>query len=264
MDTKDDSDHSLSEFNKNWHSQEQNLPGMVETNQIKDRAFKNLIDGGPLARSIAQQIKKEDFDECLIENDMFPLAMIFEDPITKSSNQEKRENKENIDHRESIEIAIHNLKYQFEHHARNNISFTFSKCQSPIESTLLGAMIIVFTRHHFSLHLGSDLDDHVGKVIYKSSHRNSVISIVPQKKLDTYQVDFLITIYSPENDYKKSLIIECDGHDFHEKTKQQIAADKKRERHLQSLGYHIFRFSGSEITKDTMHCAEEILRKFPQ
>jgi very-short-patch-repair endonuclease len=41
------------------------------------------------------------------------------------------------------------------------------------------------------------------------------------------------------------LVVECDGHDFHEKTKQQVTKDNRRERELQIAGWHVFRFSGS-------------------
>lgn len=68
--------------------------------------------------------------------------------------------------------------------------------------------------------------------------------VTPQKQIDKYRVDFLI-------EWKgKNIIIECDGHDFHEKTKQQASKDKKRDRELSGLGYEIRRYTGSEIYKD--------------
>jgi hypothetical protein len=44
--------------------------------------------------------------------------------------------------------------------------------------------------------------------------------------------------------------VECDGHDFHERTKQQAERDKKRDRDLQSIGWRVLRFTGSEIVRD--------------
>lgn len=44
--------------------------------------------------------------------------------------------------------------------------------------------------------------------------------------------------------------IECDGHDFHEKTKKQAQHDKRRDRDLQILGWSVARFTGSEIVRD--------------
>lgn len=54
------------------------------------------------------------------------------------------------------------------------------------------------------------------------------------------------------------MIVECDGHDFHEKTKKQAKHDKKRDRYLTSFGYTVFRFTGSEIYKDPVWCVCEV------
>lgn len=57
---------------------------------------------------------------------------------------------------------------------------------------------------------------------------------------------------------EQRIIIECDGHDFHEKTKQQASRDKKRDRDLTTLGYAIYRFTGSEIFKNPSRCFDEV------
>lgn len=41
-----------------------------------------------------------------------------------------------------------------------------------------------------------------------------------------------------------SAVIECDGHEFHERTKRQAARDRSRDRAIQAFGYRIFRFTG--------------------
>jgi very-short-patch-repair endonuclease len=72
--------------------------------------------------------------------------------------------------------------------------------------------------------------------------------VFPQHHIGKYRVDFLVEEYDFYG--RKSLgqfVIECDGHDFHEKTKEQAAKDKKRDRELQSLGLKVFHFTGSEI-----------------
>lgn len=51
--------------------------------------------------------------------------------------------------------------------------------------------------------------------------------------------------------------IECDGHDFHEKTKEQAERDKRRDRDLQSIGWVIARFTGSEIVRDPIEVARQ-------
>ena len=63
----------------------------------------------------------------------------------------------------------------------------------------------------------------------------------PQYKIGKYIVDFLVG-YDNEG-LEQKVVIECDGHDFHEKTKEQVAYDKKRERFLTSNGYIVLRYS---------------------
>ena len=71
--------------------------------------------------------------------------------------------------------------------------------------------------------------------------------VIPQFKVDKFlTVDFLF--YVEDLDIK--LIVECDGHDFHEKTKEQAKKDKQRDRYLITSGFYVLRFTGSEIWND--------------
>lgn len=54
------------------------------------------------------------------------------------------------------------------------------------------------------------------------------------------------------------VIIECDGHDFHERTKGQAQHDRERDRYMQKRGYRVMRFTGSELYRDPMKCAKEL------
>jgi very-short-patch-repair endonuclease len=95
--------------------------------------------------------------------------------------------------------------------------------------------------------------------------------IQPQAQIGEYRVDFLVTWrkldydvgengrVTPQATLTWSVVVECDGHDFHEKTKGQAQRDKERDRELQRVGYNVFRFTGSEIWKDALHCAREVM-----
>ncbi|XKH51352.1 endonuclease domain-containing protein [Chryseomicrobium palamuruense] len=83
--------------------------------------------------------------------------------------------------------------------------------------------------------------------------------LFPQRKIvineKLFIVDFAITIPGSDDII---CVIECDGHDFHEKTKDQVIKDKKRDRTFQSEGIPIFRFTGSEIYNSPYTCVREI------
>lgn len=75
------------------------------------------------------------------------------------------------------------------------------------------------------------------------------------------RVDFLIT--KKEYSHLK-IVIECDGHNFHEKTKDQAKKDKQRERELVKKGFVVLRYSGSEIFENPEKCykdLEELLKQ---
>lgn len=53
----------------------------------------------------------------------------------------------------------------------------------------------------------------------------------------------------PNGQPPMAIAIELDGHDFHERTKEQATRDKKRDRALVSAGWSVLRFTGSEVIK---------------
>jgi len=77
--------------------------------------------------------------------------------------------------------------------------------------------------------------------------------IRPQFPIGRYRADFAV-LHKPD----RRIVVECDGHDFHEKTKKQAAHDKKRDRFLQGEGWPVLRFTGQEIVTDVEACATEV------
>lgn len=83
-----------------------------------------------------------------------------------------------------------------------------------------------------------------------------------QTKNKKYIVDFCVFGDEFVNSFLKKdfqLIIECDGYDFHQKTKKQVDYDNQREYDLKMEKYEILRFSGSKIYNEPIKCANEIL-----
>lgn len=80
--------------------------------------------------------------------------------------------------------------------------------------------------------------------------------ICPQFKVGDYRVDFAILIICTEGELR--VVVECDGHDFHEKTKDQAAKDKARDRYLNDQGFRVLRFTGSEIWNKGPACGDQI------
>lgn len=82
--------------------------------------------------------------------------------------------------------------------------------------------------------------------------------IEPQASVGTYRVDFRIQrivlgLSIP------SVIVELDGHDFHDKDKKQRAYEKGRDRFLVKQGYKVLHYTGSEVVADPFRVAWEAL-----
>jgi very-short-patch-repair endonuclease len=99
---------------------------------------------------------------------------------------------------------------------------------------------------------------------YENRNYEVLTYCYPQVTFEPYRVDFLIgSLWSePDGEDRREhwIAVECDGHDFHEKTKEQAQRDKARDRFLVSSGVKVMRFTGSEIWRDPTLCAIEVLR----
>jgi hypothetical protein len=57
----------------------------------------------------------------------------------------------------------------------------------------------------------------------------------------------------------KAVIVELDGHDFHERTKEQVIARNQRDRDFQEKGYIVLHFSGSELCRDPLKVLTDVI-----
>ena len=80
----------------------------------------------------------------------------------------------------------------------------------------------------------------------------------PQVHIGPYRVDFLVLHEGRGDHGLGGFVVECDGHEFHERTKEQAAKDRARDRELLALGHAVVRFTGSEIWRSPMQCAATV------
>lgn len=121
-----------------------------------------------------------------------------------------------------------------------------SVCKSPIEQIFNVAFdITTFKNYDYDCRFGVELYPQ-----YRISVNNK-----------NYCVDFLFDSELLEDCEKEikpyKLVIECDGHNYHQKNKQQVANDNERDYNLKSAGYDVLHFSGSQIYKNPLGCAEQ-------
>lgn len=86
------------------------------------------------------------------------------------------------------------------------------------------------------------------------------IYIHPQFQVEKYRVDFLLEQQGiGPLSHLGPVVIELDGHAFHDKDKQQRAYEKARDRFLVKKGYKVLHFTGSEVVADPFRVAYEAL-----
>ena len=158
----------------------------------------------------------------------------------------------------SSEYSFEEMYEHLADNVKNNVDFllneykyslllSLEECESPIEQIL-------------SLHLNESIFNSFNGEI-------EILDLTKQAEIycdnKKYRVDFLLELaFKKLGRYEKvlKLVIECDGHEFHEKTKEQVKRDNERARNIQKEGYEILRFSGSEIHSNPTKCVLEIKR----
>lgn len=80
-----------------------------------------------------------------------------------------------------------------------------------------------------------------------------------------YRLDFAVVPLEPIHNVllrklQRPLLfaVELDGHDFHERTVEQVAYRNRRDRDLQAVGWRLFHFSGAEIHRQAHECVREV------
>jgi very-short-patch-repair endonuclease len=99
--------------------------------------------------------------------------------------------------------------------------------------------------------------------LYMQFLNKEYIFLFSQKEIFTNEKRYIVDFFFESDQYvnlfetNKKIIIECDGYNFHQKTKEQIKHDNEREYDLKMAGYEIIRFSGSQIYNEPFKCAED-------
>jgi very-short-patch-repair endonuclease len=82
--------------------------------------------------------------------------------------------------------------------------------------------------------------------------------LVPQLNVPGVgRVDF--AVFVPQiSTCEPLVIVECDGHAYHERTPDQAREDNRRDRELQRLRLPLLRFTASDVVRDDAGVAHEI------
>lgn len=148
-------------------------------------------------------------------------------------------------------------------------------CESPIEARFLLGLICSSGLHGLTVKVADDEQEEI-YAGQGGSWDDMTLWVFPQVEIDEHRVDFALhlTFVNPQIQFARMvgqpdprgplninerLVVECDGHDFHERTSEQAARDKSRDRVLLNFGYPVMRFTGSEIVAGPLKCAAQVM-----
>lgn len=155
----------------------------------------------------------------------------------------------------------------------DNFAFTRSQinqyCESPIEK-LFAAAFCTIEAPIYETHGGlnvrplpifcGDYTKKILEVLLKPEQTENGVWVFPQCQIGKYRADFVIIArFETSTLPLTKIIIECDGHDFHERTKDQAQRDKARDRFFVANHYKVMRFTGSELHRNPLKCADEVM-----
>lgn len=87
------------------------------------------------------------------------------------------------------------------------------------------------------------------------------VHVTEQFQVDQYRVDFLVErvwFYDGAN-RRDQVLVELDGHEFHDKDKRQRSYEKARDRHLARRGFKVLHYTGSDVLADPYKVAYEVM-----
>jgi very-short-patch-repair endonuclease len=144
----------------------------------------------------------------------------------------------------------------------HDVELRSDRCESPIERVLLASLMYHFGLECRTMFGGRGPIFPLIQYVWPNPLHMPGCHIYQQALIGDYRVDFFIAWETPgkARPVKKCyVVIECDGHDFHERTKEQAARDRSRDRWMVSQGITVLRFTGSEIWSRTSLCARDIM-----
>ena len=177
------------------------------------------------------------------------LANQFESSLVKNGIKESKSGADNL-----FSSALKVIGDGYINKACQYMESLNTAIESPIEELMLYGLILAAQDEVEDIGFVVD-----GRRFGDSGNGADFLIIEPQAKIENYRADFLLTFKSSLPGFEKGrqLVVECDGHNFHDKTKQQASRDKERDREMKKLGYDVFRFTGSDIWNDAFSCAKE-------
>jgi hypothetical protein len=154
------------------------------------------------------------------------------------------------------------------------VSASIQHTESPIEqvfavayATILfdGPQLDTSIKWNRQIDLAPLLADDLKSMPYRPFTVDQANVVIPQCKLPQGRVDFVLLRWLRDVERLRSplvrspmVIVECDGHEYHERTPKQAERDRSRDRAFQAAGHTVLRFTGRELWRDPYACVDQV------
>jgi hypothetical protein len=93
----------------------------------------------------------------------------------------------------------------------------------------------------------------------KDVHYPRLFALVPHLSIDEVgEVDLAILLPGLDK-HRPVVTVECNGHEFHQRTVEQASNDRRRDRMLQRFGIPVLRFTGTDVVRGSDRFAQEVV-----
>jgi hypothetical protein len=148
------------------------------------------------------------------------------------------------------QAKLESIRGRFIHAATHLCGTMDDGKRSPIEQIILAGLLWPKYLYEGNLPEIWDAKSELGKP-------QSGVVIAPQYQTENRRIDHALFVNIFANEEIK-IAVECDGHDFHEKTPDQAARDSAKNGDLKIAGWRLLRFTGRQIRQNPKHCAARV------
>jgi uncharacterized protein DUF559 len=130
---------------------------------------------------------------------------------------------------------------------------------SPTESILTLALFNKLSRFYEGWNCRVHSEHQYRQALAEAKIDGGSFVLVPQWSVKQVGLVDLAVFIPGLGPWRPIIVVECDGHQFHERSPEQASKDKRRLRMLQRLGTLVLPFTGTDIVRGSEESAQEIV-----
>lgn len=134
---------------------------------------------------------------------------------------------------------------------------TARRLESPLELVMLSAVYAAKRSMRFHESTGAEMVQYLLRDKGLAYVLRAAVPIGSYRADMVLQAEFEEGIF-PSGKAPAAVVIECDGFNYHDKTREQACRDRARDRYMQREGFVVARLAGDEILERPFECVFDV------